>query len=387
MCTFDCREQLTEWQSLAQFPEIERLNKKNKSEINAILGLNEENEYRKFLDVKPTHLVIQKQYPITSGLVSFILETLEDQFKDVDFGSNTVKDKAGNSRKITRILKKALDNPAFKNMFNNKQLREEVFKELKIENITQLLPAWGERKVLSTLVISTNVHDTMTPSDNSCFKSCHRLGGEYYGSAISHSISNCSFIAYTTDDVNTLKKIGRTWCFLQPDGSGFAHAGNYGTLHDVEFNAIEKYVEDCCHPNSAAWEESGSVYEEDFCGYWDSTEYGRSVDGEDLVFKFNGAICMCCGGVYTNEDMSYGVCHSCDERGYCEYCEGYVEEIGLCPNCGRCSDCCTCVTCERCNDIVSRDEVFFHETEGCLCEYCYDQIRAEEAEEEEENDE
>lgn len=364
--------------------------RKAKSKIDEVLGLTPDNLFRAAIPLEKEEAEVRKDYPLTYAAIAHILNEAIRAEAPITLGSialikNEVKVK-GQATKLSKVLAKYLP--------TNEAVIETCFKELGITKAAQFLPKLGDIvKPGRQLIISTNLSDFLTASDNASFRSCHSYDGEHYNGNFAYARDKHTIITFVTESKNdplspTLYKIGRSWLFMA--GKYLFQPKSYGAYNEFERLQARLYIEERLAKHYGI-EDRFSIkhgmsldeYEvedpSDNCSgeamYLDN--YGMDVIYPKGTFKepkitFAAALCMECG-VTTSNTMG-ARCGRCDGDYTCSACgEGVAEDDVRWgdgePFCHRCFME-SYFECHNCGETYRKEDALDIHGGGQVCAHC-----------------
>jgi len=339
--------------------------RKAKAEIDAMVGLNEDNMFRVEIPMVKSEQMLRKDYPVAYSVVAHLLHQAVQKGNQIDLSTiSLVKNEIlmkGQPGKISKILAKQLE--------DNDEIIEYCAPELKLSNRKQFLPRLGDViKSGRKLVVSTNLLDFLTASDNAAFSSCHSFGHENYNGNIAYAsdgISLISFIAKETAKMTDAEiyKLGRTWMAITDKGY-IVQPKSYGAYFGFERDAARAFLEEKVSAKFGIENEfltkhgitftpgkikyataedhhyTAALY---FDNYGIDLSYPAKVAYEMPVLQFAPAMCLECG--ITTTYKQGGTCrgHYGKARGTCEVCgeRHNMDTMNTVHNqliCKRCTD-------------------------------------------------
>ena len=228
---------------------------------------------------------------------------------------------------------------------------DEEFEEFRIAH-SQLL---NQKKLSGNLTLSIHPLDYMTMSDNDCgWSSCMswREEGCYRMGTVEMMNSPYVIVAYLTSDTDYHFGGGYTWnskkwrqLFIV-NKELIASVKAYPYQNTILTEEVIKFIAELAKNNWGI-----NYHTEKLLGYRDSeynfnfytdymyNDFGTTEhfialanpDIKDYYLNYSGETeCMCCGeiDVYFNkdDDGNFLLCEECDNRGYCEFCDGYLDK-------------------------------------------------------------
>lgn len=261
-------------------------------------------------------------------------------------------------------------------------------------------------KLEGELCISIHPLDFLSVSENnSNWRSCHSLDGDYRAGNLAYMSDNCTFVAYikTPKDTNISRfgdvewnnKIWRCLFFLNEDNTALFAGRQYPrnleleplneilNILDIENLKEWKKCSDIPGILNKVWSKNklfyndllnSSYYTDPYIATTISTKYEMKdfTIGEDV------------GCLYCGETIKHGSSVFCEEhiglenKIICEYCGDYVyeDEAEYVDGYGYVCKCCLedhFVICENCGKIIHNDDAYYNEETGMYyCEDCYD---------------
>ncbi len=382
----------------------------NKRDINAVLGLNEQNAFRCEIPIAPCQENFSTLYPKTSELFGKLADG-----KAHDVIQNTISIGKNQNMRFTRYL---AQNKA--KVEDLKPFYEHtVCEELSIKTLDDL-SIFRDKIKAKRCVISTNPFDFMTASQDSSFSSCYGFDGEYFNSTLALCRQAQAAMVFLYDK-DIAHKIGRAWVYLFPEQRKFIMLEPYGSFYEAEQKGVREAIEQKLSDHFGLenrWKKSVIDRYENHSGaqspvYFDASNVTFvchiNADEEHEPIDLPEARCLYCGtrtdnaknascddcvSDYTCEDCGHGVSSDdvrsydgynycddcfCDRYFYCNYCDEhypnneakYVDGHGSC-----CNDCYDekFVRCEECDKDISKKSGLYYVsdiTEDTYCEDCY----------------
>ena len=203
-----------------------------KKQINDILGLNEENQFRHEILVEMTSQGFKDFYPNTINFFNAVAEG-----KNYSVVDNNIDIDSKQKMRFTRFLSK--------NKNKIEELKQNyclsVCNELNIRSLDDIF-IFRDKLKQKKCVISTNPYDIITATEGSTFTSCYRFNGEYFNSTIALCRSPQAALIYLYDNDQT-RKIGRAWVYLFPNEKKFIMLKPYGSFYETERKTAREYIE------------------------------------------------------------------------------------------------------------------------------------------------
>lgn len=221
--------------------------KKRKGPLMEAIGLNEENGYRVNVTVNAT---LKDRHDIYQFMRSVACRSKYDinDFTTMLQGKNVVK--------LGKILPKTFDRVLYASTLANlmsslgiaghyssyqNTIGSDPESAASQKMIHNFLVMYGDYvKNGRGLILSANPFDMMTASHNSTYKSCMRIGGEYFNGVISHILSPDVLIAFIHDVKSIEKKVGRQWVYV--NDTLYWGGRYYGAFYDSDGDLIRNKV-------------------------------------------------------------------------------------------------------------------------------------------------
>lgn len=214
-----------------------------KAEIDDILGLNEANNYRKYVPViMPETEFRDRNKKVSNIICKFLSKKLQISSKDISFTQNTVRVKK-NTLKLSRQLTKSLDEVWKLVEPIQSELQNQLTFKMTKENFVTIFATLSKS---GDATISTNITDFILSTNSSCYK----IGGCHFNGNIAYARDNITVLTYRerSKDVsptpNDLCKYrGRAWNYILPKHGQIIETKTYGDFHGPFRLAIRRYIE------------------------------------------------------------------------------------------------------------------------------------------------
>ena len=260
-------------------------------------------------------------------------------------------------------------------------------------------------KVEGELCISIHPLDFLSLSENnSNWRSCHSLDGDYRAGNLAYMSDNCTFIAYIKTKYDTHisrfgsvewnNKIWRCLFFLNEDNTALFAGRQYP--RNLELEPLNEILNILNIENLKEWKKCSNIP-----GILDKVWSKNKLFYNDLLnssYYTDPYVATTCSTKYEMEDFTIGedvgclYCGQTIESGSSFFCEDHIglENRVRCSYCGNYHDeneveyvegfgyvCKGClednfVICEDCGKIIHNDDAYYdEETEMYYCEDCY----------------
>lgn len=382
------------------FNKSYRKMRKEKKDIDNLLGLTLENNYRKTLEVPYADTEYRDNFPRTYQFV----EKLADG-KVFSISENKIELGTNKFQKLSRYLSSiicdydkyrnldgsfdddgnlvpnTLEVPEFYSDYGNCRNELHHPKDL-VSNII-------EKSKGNKVCISTNIKDFFTSSTNTAYSSCYQVGGAYFSGNMCNMIDKWTVITFTySDDIKY--KVGRNWFHIILDEGKIMHPSRtYGTMFKREQKIIREFMEERLSEVLEVenkWKvKYNDVCLSTSCVYFDGGNTVLAVNKEFAEknnvghnhpeLNFPEPYCLKCGD--THENSSSGLCDECDDSNTCYHCGGRYDTDDMYVEGGDyyCSDCHSdhFTYCEHCEEYYWNDDVIYIERhDHYACSNCYD---------------
>lgn len=381
--------------------EIHQTMRKNKAWIDELLGLNASNMWRVTIPLTVDDSDISNRYPQTDRLLSWLMKV--NGTSDYSLAKGYVDTKDG-SMKLTRYLKKylykfiALSDVHLTSYIMSlgelnlvpvdQNLVLDNFRDPSTWKLDTYLCALGELRHSGVqAVISTNLYDFITASENASFTSCFRVGRDYFAGTVGYSRDSVTIITMIVkrDAPMTnfeLYKVGRSWAYLIPEtqngqGPYIIQPRRYGSYSKTDSKQVRAFIQkrwatSLDVPNTwiktsvddnTFWETSPELGGYPWAGYFDPKYSATSVcwlSGHVRPTRVRvplvHAQCLACGREHS---CGSGFCEDCQSSYECDRC-GYQfspHEMHVYHDELYCSDCFGMITtlCVSCNARIYRE--------------------------------
>lgn len=324
-----------------------------KTSLNALLGHNEENDYRTLIPIDITEddwIESDWRYPTLKKVLEAVfpngtITCLKNEY--IPHGGKQAK-------KLTRIILEELkkdpspSHPLREFLENSFYWSENQYGQ----RLGELFCPKGDR----VIVLTTNPFDFLTASgqywDLAAFSSCHNFDGCHFNGNLSYMNDDFTAMFYVANPDNIDYKIGRSWVFIK-DGS-LLQPKSYGTFNNTQRKVAREYLENLI--STGRWKvRNMEYYNGDLGGgsnYLDTDDmafaFQVSLHGEDPdkasppQLEFSEARCLECG------------------------CPTDSEEDGTCYDCGG-----SRVTCICCNECLDPEYAYTDSDGDYYCSECY----------------
>ena len=246
-------------------------------------------------------------------------------------------------------------------------------------------------KVEGELCISIHPLDFLSLSENnSNWRSCHSLDGDYRAGNLAYMSDNCTFVAYikTPKDTNISRfgdvewnnKIWRCLFFLNEDNTALFAGRQYP--RNLELEPLNEILNILDIENLKEWKKCS-----DIPGILNKVWSKNKLFYNDLLnssYYTDPYIATTISTKYEMKDFTIGEdvgCLYCGEtikHGSSVFCEDYVyeDEAEYVDGYGYVCKCCLenyFIICENCGKIIHIDDAYYNEETGMsYCEDCYD---------------
>ena len=371
---------------ISYFNDLEADRLKNKAELNRILGLTEENNYRKIINTRTTDGRFKVDFPDT---IKFILEAIKSEVGETAKYSvlqNKVYTEPNKYRKLSKVL-----TAYYKKLESYTDTYNLACREMAVSGIDSLISSLVDMCKPKEVVISTNIFDMLTSSTYSSYSSCYRMNdGEYFNGNIAYIRDSFTAISFTHSG-SIRRKIGRAWIYTFPEEFKIVTPGRpYGSMYVHEKKLVREFIE---HKINEEYNIKGYwkyIKQMNYCD--DDFSYGRHAvyfdyDMVQMAYHarkttnklkhliFEQSMCLECG------DLTYapeaGICEECNGgRYFCTHCEEYFHNNPSYTANNECI-CSYCrddnyATCDECGNLHYYEDMY-NDDDGTYCETCFEQ--------------
>lgn len=324
-----------------------------------VLGLNDENDYRKVIPLPQTFNSLPKAYEWLMYCVLPCLQAELIDFQYIKVGKSTMRVFKAVSP-IWEKIKFSMYTERLVNEINKYRMAQgfaligsKKGEPFSYEAMTyqQFMIAYGEHvKNGMVAVLSANPWDYLVLSDctneHCAFSSCVRFNddtkgmtGEYFNTALCYLWSDGVYIGYIADANNLDRKIGRFIVYIGGDGrdaNTISTGREFGTCPKGSSLAIRDYIQHCVYNQLSLfgddvnrWQVTGrigcSIVDNHSVAYVDY-DYGTTtlLRGTELTNRIieNGQ-CLECGREV--DDEHGGTCQRC-KKVYCCECDSRIDD-------------------------------------------------------------
>ena len=357
-----------------------------KAELNQILGLTAENQYRVTLTQHLTESQFVNSFPATIKFIKHVVGA--DVFSVT---ANRIYLANGTTKKLSKVLSKHFETWHSDAVSG---LHYDSCNELGIKNNTSCYVSSLIDSVLhKRIVVSTNIYDMLTSSTDASYSSCYRMdGGEYFNGNLAYIRDSFTCITFVySDDIK--RKVGRSWAYVFPDQFKLAMPGRvYGSMYQTEYRIVRKYIERQIsehygvrpywkfNPNVNYYASGSHSNGRGGPVYFDYDRVGmayhkfKAKDSNPPFIVFDEAQCLKCGKITSYPEG--GICEDCDSVHHCNRCGDHIYDDNAYEDDDGNTICSYCYDeyyseCDRCGNTTNREDMYWIESNDTnVCSKC-----------------